>query len=59
MKIKPKPVKNPYFAGAILGVVLFGAFALTHSGLGASGAISRIEEARRYVAMSFCEPRSW
>lgn len=45
MKIKRniKPVKNPYFAGAILGVVLFSAYALTHSGLGASGAISRIQ----------------
>ncbi len=36
---------NPYVAGVLLGVVLFGAFALTHSGLGASGAISRIEAA--------------
>ncbi|HMQ79287.1 MAG TPA: YeeE/YedE thiosulfate transporter family protein [Ignavibacteria bacterium] len=45
MKIKTKPYKNPYFAGTILGVVLFGAYALTHSGLGASGAISRIHVA--------------
>jgi len=45
MKIKPKPFKNPYFAGAILGVVLFSAYILTHSGLGASGAISRIHVA--------------
>jgi len=45
MKNKPNPVKNPYFAGAILGVVLYSAFALTHSGLGASGAISRIQVA--------------
>ena len=45
MKFKPKPVKNPYFAGTILGVVLFAAFALTHSGLGASGAIARIHVA--------------
>lgn len=36
---------NPYVAGSLLGVVLFSAFALTHSGLGASGAISRIEVA--------------
>jgi uncharacterized membrane protein YedE/YeeE len=43
MKKKPNPVKNPYFAGTILGIVLFGAFALTHSGLGASGAIGRIQ----------------
>ncbi|MFZ4741007.1 MAG: YeeE/YedE thiosulfate transporter family protein [Bacteroidales bacterium] len=45
MKKIPKPFKNPYFAGTILGVVLFSAFALTHSGLGASGAISRIQVA--------------
>lgn len=34
---------NPYVAGGLLGVVLFAAFAITHSGLGASGAISRVE----------------
>ncbi|MEI8202942.1 MAG: YeeE/YedE thiosulfate transporter family protein [Bacteroidota bacterium] len=45
MKKIAKPVKNPYFAGAILGVVLFAAYALTHSGLGASGAIGRIQVA--------------
>ena len=45
MKKKPNPVTNPYLAGTILGVVLFAAFALTHSGLGASGAISRIHVA--------------
>lgn len=45
LKIKPKPFKNPYFAGTILGAVLFSAYALTHSGLGASGAISRIHVA--------------
>jgi uncharacterized protein len=45
MKRITKPVKNPYFAGSILGVVLFSAYALTHSGLGASGAISRIQVA--------------
>lgn len=45
MKKIPKPVKNPYFGGTILGVVLFSAYALTHSGLGASGAISRIHVA--------------
>lgn len=41
----PKPFLNPYLAGALLGVVLFGAFALTHSGLGASGAVSRLQVA--------------
>ncbi|MEO8513744.1 MAG: YeeE/YedE thiosulfate transporter family protein [Ignavibacteria bacterium] len=45
MKKIAKPVTNPYFAGSILGVVLFSAYALTHSGLGASGAISRIHVA--------------
>jgi uncharacterized protein len=45
MKKQPNPVTNPYLAGAILGVVLFAAYALTHSGLGASGAISRIHVA--------------
>ncbi len=43
MKKTPNPVKNPYFAGVILGIVLFAAYALTHSGLGASGAIGRIQ----------------
>ena len=42
---KKRPVTNPYLAGTILGVVLFAAFALTHSGLGASGAIARIHVA--------------
>lgn len=37
-----RPYVNPYVAGVLLGVVLFTAFAVTHSGLGASGAISRI-----------------
>ncbi|MCF8294692.1 MAG: YeeE/YedE family protein [Bacteroidales bacterium] len=45
MKNKPNPVSNPYFAGVILGIVLFAAYALTQSGLGASGAISRIHVA--------------
>lgn len=34
---------HPYAAGAILGVVLFLAFALTGNGLGSSGATSRID----------------
>lgn len=36
---------HPYLAGAILGVVLFLAFALTGNGLGSSGATSRIDAA--------------
>jgi|GEM_PF-5945519 len=38
--MEPKPFINPYVAGVMLGVVLFAAFAVTHSGLGASGAVS-------------------
>lgn len=34
---------NPYFAGILLGFVLFATFALTHGGLGASGGISRLQ----------------
>jgi uncharacterized protein len=32
---------NPYFAGAMLGVVLFASFFVTGHGLGASGALAR------------------
>lgn len=32
---------NPYFAGAILGVILFLSFLITGHGLGASGALAR------------------
>lgn len=45
----PKPFWNPYLSGVLLGIVLFGAFALTHSGLGASGAISRVQIAATSV----------
>ena len=40
-----KPYLNPYVAGVLLGIVLFAAFAVTHSGLGASGGISRLQVA--------------
>ncbi len=33
---------NPYFAGAMLGVVLFVSFYVTSHGLGASGALARV-----------------
>ncbi len=36
---------HPYLAGAVLGVVLFLAFALTGNGLGSSGATSRLDAA--------------
>jgi uncharacterized membrane protein YedE/YeeE len=40
-KNQPKPYANPYMAGVLLGVVLFTAFFLTGSGLGASGPLNR------------------
>lgn len=43
--MEARPYINPYLAGALLGAVLFSAFALTHTGLGASGAISRLQVA--------------
>jgi uncharacterized protein len=33
---------NPYVAGALLGIVLFGAYFLTGTGLGASGGMARL-----------------
>jgi hypothetical protein len=39
----PRPYLNPYVAGALLGAVLFAAFFLTGSGLGASAAFSRVQ----------------
>lgn len=38
-----KPYIHPYLGGFLLGLVLFLAFLLTGNGLGASGAISRID----------------
>ncbi|PKL37904.1 MAG: hypothetical protein CVV44_12100 [Spirochaetae bacterium HGW-Spirochaetae-1] len=38
-----KPYINPYLGGAMLGVVLFMAYFFTGAGLGASGAISRVQ----------------
>jgi H+/Cl- antiporter ClcA len=38
-----KPYWHPYFGGIMLGIVLFLAFFLTGNGLGASGALSRID----------------
>ena len=37
-----KPYTNPYVAGVVLGIVLFAAYFLTGTGLGASGAIARL-----------------
>jgi uncharacterized membrane protein YedE/YeeE len=37
-----KPYAHPYFAGALLGLVLFASFFLTGNGLGASGGLNRI-----------------
>jgi uncharacterized protein len=39
---EPRPYMNPYLAGTLLGVVLFLAFFITGSGLGASGGLNRI-----------------
>ncbi len=40
-----KPYINPYLGGTFLGVVLFLAFLLTGGGLGASGAVNRVQVA--------------
>jgi hypothetical protein len=37
-----QPYANPYFAGILLGIVLFLAFFITGSGLGASGGMNRL-----------------
>lgn len=37
-----KPYANPYFAGILLGLLLFLAFFITGNGLGASGGINRL-----------------
>ncbi|NWF69948.1 MAG: YeeE/YedE family protein [Chloroflexi bacterium] len=37
-----KPYVNPYFAGILLGIVLFLAFFITGNGLGASGGMNRL-----------------
>ena len=39
---KAKTFTNPYLAGVLLGVVLFGAYFLTGTGLGASGGMARL-----------------
>ena len=42
---QPRPYVSPYLGGALLGVVLFGAFFVTGNGLGASGAIEHVDVA--------------
>jgi uncharacterized membrane protein YedE/YeeE len=42
VQTRAKPYMNPYLAGAILGVVLFLAFFITGTGLGASGGLNRL-----------------
>ena len=39
---RAKPYLNPYLAGTFLGIVLFLAFFITGSGLGASGGLNRL-----------------
>ena len=41
-KRETKPYANPYFAGLMLGIVLFASFFFTGNGLGASGGLNRI-----------------
>lgn len=43
MSSKAKSYINPYLGGTLLGIVLFLAYFLTGGGLGASGAINRIQ----------------
>lgn len=38
-----RPYINPYLGGTLLGIVLFLAFYITGNGLGASGAINRVQ----------------
>ena len=40
-EMNDKKYVNPYLAGGLLGLVLFGAYFLTGTGLGASGGLSR------------------
>lgn len=42
-EIKSRNYINPYLGGVLLGIVLFLAYYLTGAGLGASGAINRIQ----------------
>ncbi len=42
-KTTSRPYINPYLGGALLGLVLFGAFVFTGGGLGASGAVNRVQ----------------
>lgn len=49
----PKDYINPYLGGALLGVVLFLSFVLTHNGLGASGAINRVQVGLLDIFASF------
>lgn len=39
---RARPYMNPYLAGTVLGIVLFLAFLITGSGLGASGGLNRL-----------------
>lgn len=42
-KKEPRAYINPYLGGIILGIVLFLSFFITGNGLGASGAINRVQ----------------
>jgi uncharacterized membrane protein YedE/YeeE len=49
---RSRPYINPYLGGALLGLVLFSAFLFTGNGLGASGAVNRVQIA----AVDFVAP---
>lgn len=40
--MKPRPLWNPYVAGAVLGLVLLASFLIMGFGLGSSGAVTRL-----------------
>ncbi len=50
MNDAPKNYVNPYLAGLLLGLVLFGAFFIAGRGLGASGAMMRVTAEAAHVA---------
>jgi hypothetical protein len=51
MKRAPRAYMNPYLAGVLLGVVLFGSFLAFGHGLGASGGVAILAGAAQAAAM--------
>ena len=54
----PKPLWNPYAAGIALGLVLFGAYFITGSGLGGSGGSARVVAFARDAAQAEASNRN-